>query len=479
MKQLIRIGFIGLVVMTLVLPLAVQGEAGEASVYLTIEDAEALLLEENTSLKALEVTEMEILTSFNDVKAAGDSLESIYDQLTTYTQVYNLYNSTMENEAYSQYFALVNSGVGLGYEDDFDGYTVNLALEDPIANASLIDDLETRINLEASFTEEDYGSIITSTQYTQYQVLYNIFDALDMSDPNAISDEEIYDTFIKTMKVTPLSLQLSLAEVQLSGEVLSASLVSGMKALYDNILSLEVTEDLMYQSYVVAKDQAEASDARLAIGFESEADNRQSHIDASIALLNYQSMSRQVDNLMMALKEMLGLDPMVHLNLNEDVTVSQEIEGLEVYLSSALMDRNELTSIENDIRYKAYELETMSEWLKDSDSDVMDANEALLRLERDLIQGQKEVEADVMKAYNNVLVTQNALIEAQGNLGMAEKDHEEMVLRVELGQILDADLNALEIGLISSEASLLTAEINYRSAVMALENASSIGPGYE
>lgn len=472
--------YFGLLMLTCVLitPQFVQGLEEESRVILTRDEAELRLLTDNTTIKSLEVAQIELLGNYSSVIEAGDKLEDLYGQLARYQFLENKYQNTMLSIDYALYFDLMIKGIGDGREKDLAVYIAELTAEDAITNSSLIEALTSRMDLELKFTEDDYAIIMSVGEYGEYQKLKGMFAEMGIDSPN-LDNETIYDTFIYTMDVAPLSLQSALAMMQVNMEVVGASQVKGMNGLYDSILSMQGSADLMYANYISATNSTKASDAKLSQGLMTRSENRQVHIEEEKALLAYNQMARQIDSMTLSLKEMIGLDPSTTIDLavyKEEPIAPQAIED---YLANALSERNEIISASADVALKESELAIMGEWFSDSSDRVEATEEALDDLNKALLQAEKDVQEDVIKAYNNVSYAALNVTDAENSLKIAEKEYEGWTLRSDLGYVLTNDLQAISISVISANNQLDQAKNTYHSAVNALEDASGIGPSYQ
>ncbi len=298
--------------------------------------------------------------------------------------------------------------------------------------------------------------------------------------PPVYSSTQMYEQFIKNRDIPHYSVWAAIQNIETSRRVISASIESGVKQIFDGLIDMQDMLTIQEQLYENMKKQNEQMLTRYNKGMVSEINKYMSDCALEKQKLSIDKTKRSIDNMMMLLKQQIGIP------LNQEIELSyvkakgvKQANTYNTYLNKALSNRNEILTAKMDLQTTKRENDIMKQYI---------TNELLVeRMESDMALDEKQIAYD--EAVNNVtldisygykdvqLKFSNFFISIE-KLQNAERQYKEAEMRYEKGLISLADLWNVEISYSQAKLEYNRAMRDNNNAVYKLNAASGIGPGY-
>jgi outer membrane protein TolC len=322
---------------------------------------------------------------------------------------------------------------------------------------------------------EDAGKM-TPLEYGTYLGLQSAFSAMGITSPN-ISKSQEYNMFIYPLEVVPKSLQNGMAQLRIGLDQAEAGVASGGEGLFDGAKQLEGVVALQKLNYEIAQDALVTAEKKFEYGQISEGAYETAANDEKIAALNYQTIQRQYDNLMMQMNVMLGQEVLTTTVLISEVGDLVELNTLDTYIESGLKKRAELKTNSANIAYQSDILDYTDKYLGTRSIDYKTAENALADYALEKAYETNAVTADIMKAYKAVAVKEENLTIKKLSLEDAQRQQSDLKLQQELGFVTESMAKQIDVLVLLAENDYEGAYREYLAAVTALELASDIGGG--
>jgi len=399
-------------------------------------------------------------------------LEQAYDGLGAYAQLYDLYNSLSSN--YTVYMGLMLSQdpTNIGFAQAMiDG---DLLVADPVGDGATDSDLNGLTGTEELALKTE-TLMMPIDVYVTYLMLQGQYAALGITNPR-ISKSTEYNTFIKPIKIIPATLQNGAMLMGVGVDQAKAGIPSGAESIFDLVLMMEGFEELQKLSYEMAVDTLTTTSKKYELGQISEVAYKTAVNDEKIALLNYQSMQRDVENWKMQLNTMLGQPVTTPLALIKEVGQPVVLEPLEFYINRGLKERAEIRNNRLNRDNKTDEMKLVEKYLGTRSMDFKRGDYLLKDYALELSYVENDIKADVMNAYVEVQDKEENYRIMKLTMDDALRQQSDMQLNVELGFVTTSMAKGLDIMVASATNDTYKAYRDYMVAVSALEQTSTIGP---
>lgn len=320
-------------------------------------------------------------------------------------------------------------------------------------------------------------STITPEEQIELEGYKYQFAMLGITSPN-LTNKQVYDTFIYPIEVGPDAMLVGVLSLGSSIEAAKVGIGLGANQLYDTILAMEDIYTVLEMNYDMAVVDKESFERKYNFGQVSLMEYQKADNKMIIAELEMNKMAREIDNLMLSLKQMLGLSLDIELVLDPSIDSINVLEPLEDYLDSALTKRSEIETLKYSINAKEREFEYVKDYFSSSSNQYKITEGELETLILDLKGTEESIEKEMRSGYVDVLEKGNNLdIKAQ-DLELAENQLKELTKYYELGFVSEAKKDGIKMLVIQKENDYISAKRDYINALYAYELASGIGPGY-
>lgn len=434
--------------------LASSGSIAETKpLKLSKEDAKALVINYSPIIKGLEKSRNDLVRSFSSLNKNLSGLQTLYDYLPQYKQLYNLYQQMVLIPDYVGYLQIAI----LGNVVNTTAYvTAHPALAAPIADPN-------------NMTVIQYGTFVS---------LQPQFALIGITDPNLSSAQE-YELFISPLRSSTMSMQTGVMNLGIAVDSTKAALKSGVETLYDSVILLEGYLELQEMSYTMAKSDFETASKKYKSGLISKAALETAENKQRIAVLNRDSMLREVDNLKMRLNLMLGLDVTTVLELTTTNVINPTLGSLDEYISQGLEARNEMQTFKNDHQNVTYQFTLIKGYYSPSSPTYKVAEAEVKDSEYKKLQLEQQITLEINKAYLDAIEKEHEMILKKAVMNDAINQRKDLEKSIKLGFATSSTLNGMDLFVTQATNDYYTASRDYHAAYIALQNASSIGPAYQ
>lgn len=318
-------------------------------------------------------------------------------------------------------------------------------------------------------------------KFEQQKALYVSMGLASPADgtPIKLTQEQEYNRFVKARDIIWHNLQTNLEKMKYQKEAVSESIKYGVETAYDNILFAQ--EGLKIQKQLYEKQQKDYNNilAQYENGRVSENDKNIAEKELEKLKLQVENLTRQIENGKIQLKQLLGIDLEKTVELTESIDTNiNEPKDYDEYLSSALLNRNEIIAAKLDCEEAERTFDIIKDYLDDDDYDWMDAERTLNEAQTALLEAEKEVRQNIKNAYLDVTQKKAEIDLAHKKLEAAQVQYNAVKKNYEAGRVALPMLWNVEIGVNSAKMNYDNAVIKYKTALKKLEAASKIGPGY-
>lgn len=428
--------------------------AEEASVELSREEVGSRVVSNSTVIAGLERSLKSMTVSHGNLKDAMSGLKSVYKMLP-------------------QYEALEDAYIAVGSMSGYHDYLTEASKETP-DNVVIAALFTANPSLEVQVAEPENMQV---SEYKDYLRVKGTFAAVGVNSPNISSSNE-YKQFITPIYLTPMSLQVGIANMVIGIEDAKSGTEVGVLALYDGILTLEGYMELQELSYSLEKDDLRSATLKYSEGRLSKNDYETAINDEKIAELNRDIMERNVDNLKMNLNVMLGQDVTTDIILSSESKDVTGLEPVEVYITRALEERNELKTLANNESYKSREAGYIDDYYIPSSEEYKVVQLELNAYEIQKVQLEQQIKQEIYNAYLDILEKQENLVVKENALLDGKRQYSDLELNVELGFVTNSALEGFNIMVTQLISGYEEANREYHTAIEALDNASHSGPAY-
>lgn len=297
--------------------------------------------------------------------------------------------------------------------------------------------------------------------------------------PIKLTQEQEYNRFVKARDIIWHNLQTNLEKMKYQKEAVSESIKYGVETAYDNILFAQ--EGLKIQKQLYEKQQKDYNNilAQYENGRVSENDKNIAEKELEKLKLQVENLTRQIENGKIQLKQLLGIDLEKTVELTESIDTNiNEPKDYDEYLSSALLNRNEIIAAKLDCEEAERTFDIIKDYLDEDDYDWMDAERTLNEAQTALLEAEKEVRQNIKNAYLDVTQKKSEVDLASKKLEAAQVQYNAVKKNYEAGRVALPMLWNVEIGVNSAKMNYNDSVIKYKTALKKLEAASKIGPGY-
>ncbi|MDN5351317.1 MAG: hypothetical protein PWQ12_233 [Clostridiales bacterium] len=290
--------------------------------------------------------------------------------------------------------------------------------------------------------------------------------------------EEKYNYFYSA-RIQAAPLQAELDKLELQFNTAEAQVAVNVDLLYSNLMSLIKTEALQKRYMEIQDTLAAQYDAKYEAGVLSENDYNALKAEVETARLTYRKVTNERENLELQLKDLLGLsyDESVYWKDSYAILSSLPLESVEVYVDSALANRNEIAAAELDFQAASdvYDLQV------DALYDISDVNSARIekaRKERALEDEKVAVEIEIRSAYEEIQQMYAEFELDKQTYFNSKAAYERGKEQVKLGVTIEVNLDLLKFAADSDYATMSADYVQYNLAVDRFLKAAGYGPAY-
>ncbi len=298
--------------------------------------------------------------------------------------------------------------------------------------------------------------------------------------PPVYSQQELFEKFIKNRDFPHYSAWGAFKNLKTNREVLAASIKIGVKQLFDGIIDMQDAILLQEELHVNMCKQNEQMLVKYNQGLISEINKYLSDCSLEKQRLAIQKLKRSLNNMMMSLKQQIGV------SLKQDVVLQYDDEkkikttkSYPALLREALANRSEVLTAKMDLQVKQREDDIIKQYI--SNELLSERMESSMSLEEKRIvydEAINDVTADIYSGYHDVKLKQHDYSIALAKHKNAERQYKEASLKYEKGLINLSELWNVEISKVQARLGCNKAIRDNNNAVYKLEVASGIGPGY-
>lgn len=296
--------------------------------------------------------------------------------------------------------------------------------------------------------------------------------------PNNLSKAGEYQKIIKHFDFPIMELDAAIDNIGLSRKAAENSVKEGVRSLFSGVLNYNDALSYQEKVYESKENQYNITLKKFQLGQVSELDRFSAESDLKIFKLNNDTTKRNIENLEMSLKKLMGIDLTRAIELVPYTSTPRELYSLDFYLKSALEKRNEIVTAKNNLKVKEKELDITEDYMDKSSTEWMEANKAVLESRFTLKDAENSVTKDIKMGYADVLKKQRALESAELKEKSSLKTLENMKISFERGYITEASLKDVENAYEFAVNSCVSAKRDYYDALGKLELASNEGPKY-
>ncbi|MEN6316384.1 MAG: TolC family protein [Clostridiaceae bacterium] len=330
---------------------------------------------------------------------------------------------------------------------------------------------------EKIYQKKQMGEKLDSLEQIQlstYLVIYG-------PTPQKLSPKEIFENYIKPREFPSYSMGATVEKMRKQKLQLRSFMELEIRQVYDNILSLQESYALQNELYNIMQNQNEQMHAKYEKGIVSKIDMTASDSDLQKQKLRISKMERNIDNLMMSLKQKTGITLTQRISLHSyyNGIIYKAPESYEFYLEKALSSRYEVISSNLDLKVKQRELDILKEYnLNPLTTDRMEAQQAVDDKLITYKEAVGKITTDINFAYKDI-------IEKRADIEMAEKKMEKASRQYEITESFYNNGMVNSIALLNAKFTYTQAQIDhlsairtYNSSLYKFEMACGIGPGY-
>jgi outer membrane protein TolC len=355
-------------------------------------------------------------------------------------------------------------------------YKKYLELEEELYMATAMGADTTEILTEMNglgLSSNETSGILSVMESAEFDAYSDIFSSIGVTSP--LSDKEEYETFVYIIDVVPVTLEKGIGSMETGVEVAKASVASGVSDLYDGLLSMYEGLEMLTKSYELAEENYASLESKYEKGLVSSMALAQGENDVAVALLEKNKMAREIENMEMTLKQMIGLNLTQPISLDEDLSYEEDLWALESYIVLALNNRNELITLTNSIEAKEAELTSIKDYFSSTEPTYKIAEGELSNLSLELEQTKIEIELEIRQAYVEVSNTKNQLDVAYREYLDIQDDFEAIKKYYEVGLVPLSSVNSYELLVLQKESAYKGAIRTYNSTLTKFEAAYNLG----
>lgn len=263
------------------------------------------------------------------------------------------------------------------------------------------------------------------------------------------------------------------------------SLSLSLRDLYLGLMKAYKDYDMAQKKYQLTENKHNINQLKFEQGLITRQDLDESEYELLKAEKSVEEAKRNKENTVRTLNSLLGTDISTEYDgvkfdeLKRDLT----LKPLEYYIEKALAERNEIKSIEEELRLidlKKGIIEKSRVFKKNYD--IMEQYEDLeLQIETLKAKMEKtrfDIENEIKKAYIEIKNDLNTIESTTETIKMQKRNLDKMKQQYERGLIPKIVIDEMEIGIEELENTKEYLIYSYNTKIMKLEEASGLGPAY-
>lgn len=275
-------------------------------------------------------------------------------------------------------------------------------------------------------------------------------------------------------------------KVGINKTITEKSLSLGLRDLYLGLMKSDKDYGIAQKKLKLAKDKHAINQIKFEQGLITKQDLEESEYEILKAETNIDETKRNRENMVRSLNSMLGVD----VSTEYDTVIFDEfkrdlvLKPLEFYIEKALAERDEIKSVEEELRLKEMKKEIYEKSkLFDKSYSLMEQYEDL-ELDIEVLKAKLEkakfdVENDIKKAYIEIKNDLNSLESITDTIKMQKRSLDKLKIQYERGFITKTVISEMELGIEELENSKELVIYGYNTKIMKLEEAAGLGPAYQ
>ncbi|PKM93551.1 MAG: hypothetical protein CVU84_15345 [Firmicutes bacterium HGW-Firmicutes-1] len=446
------------------------------TIVLKKEEVGATAVKHSSVIRGMENDLEGMEDSYRDMRKGLEALDNLYDSLSTYKSLASKKTTTESDGRFNDMFVILpqKAGIEMALLTETNAATIATLTSD-------LNTINTRIGIiqadMIALPDAEEATLLTVLEYYQLQTIATQFAFLGINSAN-ISRQREYDMFVYPLSVAPHAMQAGIDSMKLGVEAAKAGVSSGAEQLYSALLTLEGYYDLQTAAFNLKDSEFKSTTKKYEKGLVSKAKLEQATNEREIASLEKKKLERDLENLQMSLKQMLGIELTTGIDVYTPVDGKRVLNSLNYYITEALKNRSEIKIVDISISHKQLELTQVKQYFSSSADQSLIAESELLEKQLEKQEIQKTIESEIRNAYNDVLIKDEAFLIKLQELLYAKKSLADIIRYYELGYVTQDAIDGYKISVMQKEIDYNDALRKCDDAHKAIKNASLIGPGY-
>ncbi len=293
-----------------------------------------------------------------------------------------------------------------------------------------------------------------------------------------LSKKGEYNKIIQPYDFAIYDLDASIDSLSINRQAAENGVEVGAKLLYSQISSLNDASKLQGELYENKQKEYEGDMMKYKYGLISEIERLESEKEFKNMKFDIDKINRNIDNISMSLKKMMGISLATSINLEPYNGYEKDLQSYYSYLNEALENRSEIIAAKIDLRTKQKELDITGDYMGESSDEYKSMKLSVHESEISLKEAQNSVNKDIKTGYADALKKKKALEIAQEKEKSLSENYKSMKLYHELGYVTKTQLLDTEAAYDNAQDNIISARRDYYDSLLKLEYASKIGPQY-
>ncbi len=468
----------------------VNAEKKETEMQLTREKVMDMAVEHSNAIRDLSHQIEDMTVQFSEMKQGTSMLQKLYDMLPRFSSLLTKRSVTQANAQYARYASLQQQMMSdqprlTEVNDELATLkAVTNATQEQLDKIAALEaealEINGRINeyqsIDSTLTSNEKSQIITMEESYELNILETQFKSMGIT--GHLTRDEEYEIFVHPIKVASYEFQTAISSMKVGLETAEAGVRMGAWQLYNTLIDMYGFYTLRVEGNQLSKNQMDDISAKYEQGKATKTEVAKAVNAWQTSSLEKAKMERDIDNLEMSLKQMIGLNLNQKIKLIDVPKVKGELKPLDYYIKGAVTNRNEIKNVEYSLDVIRNELDAVEDFY-DTDSEIYELTQARLKeKEWELLETQQTIEKEIRTAYIEVKKKKELIDVKHSNLVQSKNESKELQRFIDMGFVTESMKEGLLVSLIQKENDKDAEIRRYNHALEAIEKASQIGPGY-
>lgn len=336
----------------------------------------------------------------------------------------------------------------------------------------------TLATMKNAIDSEKRDEILTFNEFMKLEGLKMQFSFIGVYSGFIPKDEE-YNKFIKPIYVSEIQIKMGIDSLSNAVNIARVNTQNGVTQLYKALLSLKGYYNIQSQAAEQKEIDIDILNRKIKYGLVTQNQIKKAENELKIAELEANKLHREIENLEMNMKLMAGIKLTAEIELVNHLRNPVISNNLEYYLEKALVNRTEIVGVDVSLKAKTEEFNYVKEYFEEDDFTYKITLNELEQLKKEKALIEKEIQQEIIIAYQDTeqklqqkLVDKLAYEEAQ-------RQYKELETNYKLGYITKAMLEGFEVLELQKQITYHNSIVDYNLGIMAIENASDLGPAYK